>query len=184
MKDVPGQLEGIYEFGPFQLDPLSRTLTRDGVRVPLAPRLFDTLFHLVVNNGRLVPREELMRAVWPARTVEETSLGMAVSSLRTAMKQQGAADNLIITAPGRGYRFGARVTFRPASAPAADIAPAASPPAAQSPAAPAAVWRHCWRPGLRCAIAWPGMSRRRMPRQRLLPSRRRRIPLPCCRSPT
>jgi serine/threonine-protein kinase len=134
-------LEGIYEFGPFQLDPLSRTLTRDGVRVPLAPRLFDTLFHLVVNNGRLVPREELMRAVWPARTVEETSLGMAVSSLRTAMKQQGAADNLIITAPGRGYRFGARVTFRPASAPAADIAPAASPPAAQSPAAPAAARR-------------------------------------------
>jgi len=135
MKDVPDQLDGMYEFGPFRLDPLSRTLTRDGKRVALAPRLFDTLFHLVANHGRLVPRDELMRAVWPARTVEETSLGMAVSSLRTALKQQGAADDLIITAPGRGYRFGARVAFTPTSAP--DIEPASAVPPSPGRAAQA-----------------------------------------------
>jgi serine/threonine-protein kinase len=142
MRDVPPQLEGVYEFGPFRLDPISRTLSHAGTRVWLAPRLFDTLLHLVESRGRLVSRDELMQAVWPARTVDQTSLGMAVSSLRTALKQHGAADNLIITAPGRGYRFGARVTFTPHILPDPDPMPAALPAAAARPPPPAvAGWR-------------------------------------------
>jgi TolB-like protein/DNA-binding winged helix-turn-helix (wHTH) protein/Tfp pilus assembly protein PilF len=120
---------GIYAFERFQLDSISRTVTRDGVRVPLPARLFDTLLYLVEHAGRLVTRDELLAAVWPARTVEESSLSMAVSSLRTALKHHGAAENLIITATGRGYRFGAQVTFIPL--PARDdlrIASSAEPP--------------------------------------------------------
>jgi len=111
MRDEAIPLEGVYLFGSFRLDPVSRTLTHADETVKLAPRLFDTLYYLVQNNGRLVLREELMQAVWPARTVDGTSLGMAISSLRTVLKQCGAADTLIVTAPGRGYRFAARVKF-------------------------------------------------------------------------
>jgi len=139
-------LEGLYEFGAFRLDPIGRTLSHDGVHVALAPRLFDTLLHLVESHGRLVSREELMQAVWPARTVDHTSLGMAVSSLRTALKQHGAADNLIITAPGRGYRFGARVTFVPLPLPEpGDVAMAAAVPVPAAPGQPARAIRR-----------WPG----------------------------
>jgi serine/threonine-protein kinase len=130
--DAPARLAGIYCFEKFRLEPISRTLTRDGQRVPIAPRLFDTLLYLVENHARLVPREELMLAVWPARTVEDTSLGMAISSLRTALKQAGATESLIITAPGRGYHFGARVFFEPLPPPEAIREPVAPRPMPRS----------------------------------------------------
>jgi TolB-like protein/DNA-binding winged helix-turn-helix (wHTH) protein/tetratricopeptide (TPR) repeat protein len=135
--DAAAPPEGVYAFEQFQLDPISRTLTRDGVRVALPARLFDTLMYLVQHAGRLVPREELMAAIWPARTVEESSLSMAISNLRAALKQHGATENLIITASGRGYRFGAVVVFNPTArriepTPASTAEPAPAPPPAAS----------------------------------------------------
>ncbi len=44
--------QGIYRFGPFALDPVRRALTRDGVRIKLAERLFDVLLYLVASEGR------------------------------------------------------------------------------------------------------------------------------------
>jgi serine/threonine-protein kinase len=131
--DGPARSVGAYAFDRFQLDPVGRTLTCEGAPVRLAARLFDTLLYLVEHHGRLVERDELLRAVWPARTVDATSLGMAISSLRAALKPHGAAENLIVTAPGRGYRFGARVTIvpmqdRPASAADMALLPAAERP--------------------------------------------------------
>jgi DNA-binding winged helix-turn-helix (wHTH) protein len=41
--DVLFREKGTYRFGPFLLDPVRRTLLRDGDRVPLTARLFDTL---------------------------------------------------------------------------------------------------------------------------------------------
>jgi serine/threonine-protein kinase len=129
MMDGPIRPEGVYLFEQFRLDPVSRTLTRDGARVPLAARLFDTLLFLVESQGRLVSRHALMQAVWPARTVEDASVAMAISSLRTALKQHGAPENVIVTAPGRGYRFGCHVVFEPAPrAPAPETPPAPAAP--------------------------------------------------------
>ena len=123
--DSPIHQSGVYVFGAFRLDPIARELTQAGVRVHLAARLFDTLLYLVERHDRLVERDELLHGVWPARNVDESSLGRAISSLRQTLKSHGAADNLIVTAPGRGYRFGAPV--RVESTPPA-IVPAPSAP--------------------------------------------------------
>lgn len=40
-------VSGLYEFGPFCLDPVKRVLLRDGAPVPLTPKAFDTLQVLV-----------------------------------------------------------------------------------------------------------------------------------------
>jgi TolB-like protein/DNA-binding winged helix-turn-helix (wHTH) protein len=106
-----GKLDGLnhgYEvfcFSGFRLDPVSRTLLQNGVRVPLSARLFDTLLYLVKHHDRLVERGELCREIWSTHAVSEGNLGRAISSLRLALKSAGE-DYLIITAPGRGYRFG------------------------------------------------------------------------------
>lgn len=112
-------------FGSFRLDPVSRTLLQNGVRVHLAARLFDTLLYLVQHHDRLVERDELCRAIWSTHAVAEGNLGRAISSLRLALKSAGE-DGLIVTAPGRGYRFGVPVRWVPAGDPfAAGAAPAA-----------------------------------------------------------
>ena len=72
----------IYEFGPFRLDPAERRLTRGGRPVPLKGKAFDLLTVLVSNSGRLLSKDELMRALWPDRVVEENNLTVTMSALR------------------------------------------------------------------------------------------------------
>ncbi len=83
------------------------------------------------SDGELVERDALMRAVWPGRVVDENSIGRAVSSLRAALKEHGAPDSLIVTVPGRGYRFGAIASVEPRDA--APVLADTGPPVAPDP---------------------------------------------------
>ncbi len=102
---------------------------QNGVRLHLPARLFDTLLYLVQHHDRLVEREELARAVWSTHAVSEGNLGRAISSLRQALKNAGE-DSLIVTAPGRGYRFGVpvRMVTRHVPLPTPDPLPMPDPP--------------------------------------------------------
>ena len=63
------------EFGQFTLVPTEKRLLCDGTVVPLAPKVFDTLVLLVKNQGRLIEKEELLKALWPHSVVEESAHG-------------------------------------------------------------------------------------------------------------
>ena len=93
----------IWEFGSFRLDTAQRLLFRDGELVPLSRKAVEILVFLVVRQGQLVEKEELMRSVWPDAFVEESNLAVHISQLR---KTLGADDGYRIeTIPRRGYRF-------------------------------------------------------------------------------
>ncbi|MGD0734881.1 MAG: winged helix-turn-helix domain-containing protein [Terracidiphilus sp.] len=96
----------LYRFEGFELDTIKRTVARNGERVIVSPKAFEVLVYLVMNPGRLVTKEELMKAVWPDSFVEEGNLAQHISSLRKAF---GDKPDLIVTTPGRGYRFAAMV---------------------------------------------------------------------------
>ena len=130
--DVFTREMGVFAFGPFRLDPVRRALLRDGERVRLGARLFDTLLYLVENHDRLVERDELQLAVWPGRIVEEGNLGQAISALRKALQADASTESFIVTVAGRGYRFGAPVEFQPAlGAVSADLLSAPNRPGAR-----------------------------------------------------
>ena len=100
----------LYEFGPFRLDVSERLLLRrDGVRVPLTEKAFDTLVALVSRGGRLASKEELMAEVWPDAFVEENNLDKSISAIRQALGEKPSAPEYVETVRGRGYRFVARV---------------------------------------------------------------------------
>lgn len=96
----------IYRFDEFELDPASRTFWRNGAQIPLYPKAFEILIYLVANPGRVVTKEEVFKAVWPESFVEEGNLTQQVSFLRKALGDRSAC---IVTVPGRGYQFAARV---------------------------------------------------------------------------
>src|SRR5436305_2199117 len=99
-----------YEFGDFRLDTVKRQLLRRGGQtVPLTPRVFDTLLYLVRHPGKVLGKDELMRAVWPDAVVEENNLNQNVSTLRRALGESRGEHRYILTVPGRGYRFVAEV---------------------------------------------------------------------------
>lgn len=101
----------IYEFGPFRLDIAERRLTRGGRPVPLTGKAFDLLTVLVSNSGRLLSKDELMRALWPGRIVEENNLTVTMSTVRKALRDsKEAGSRYVETVPGVGYRFDAVVS--------------------------------------------------------------------------
>ncbi len=100
----------LYEFGEFRLNATERLLQRQGVEVPLPPKVFDLLLALVENHGHVVTKEQLLNQVWPDTFVEETNLKVYVSTLRKALDDSGEGAKFIETLTKRGYRFAAPVT--------------------------------------------------------------------------
>jgi DNA-binding winged helix-turn-helix (wHTH) protein len=99
----------IYEFGPFVLDTVQHLLVRQQEPVALTPKTYDTLLVLVENRGRMLSKDELIKALWPESFVEESNLAVQISMLRKVL---GNEHRYIVTVPGRGYRFDAAVKER------------------------------------------------------------------------
>ncbi|WP_458095166.1 ATP-binding protein [Roseomonas sp. WA12] len=99
-----------FAFGPFRLLPDRRSLASEGREVPIRGRAFDLLLALVERRDRVVPKDELLEAVWPGRVVEEGNLTVHVAGLRKLL-----GSGIIATLSGRGYRFVAPVTEIPAA---------------------------------------------------------------------
>lgn len=95
----------LHRIGPFELDEDGRSLTLRGAAQKIQPRVFDLLAYLVRNAGRVVPKDELMDALWPDLTVTEASLQRAVSLARSALAT-GGLENTIRSYVRHGYRFG------------------------------------------------------------------------------
>jgi TolB-like protein/Flp pilus assembly protein TadD len=106
---VPHPLPQFYEFGPFRVDASKRLLARDGAPVPLTPKVFDTLVHLVQHSGTAIGKDELMRAIWPDTVVEENNLNQNISILRRILGDGRSDHRYIATVPGYGYQFVAEV---------------------------------------------------------------------------
>jgi DNA-binding winged helix-turn-helix (wHTH) protein/tetratricopeptide (TPR) repeat protein len=111
------QGHGVYEFGPFRLDPEERMLMGKGQAVALTPKGFDLLLALVRNAGHVVTKEELLREVWPDTFVEENNLTVNISALRKVLGEGASDQRYIQTAPRRGYRFAANVRLSVACGP-------------------------------------------------------------------
>ena len=101
----------IYEFGGFTLNARRRTLAdRNGDRVPLKPKVFETLLYLVEHAGELQSKHDLLQAIWPNVVVEENNLNQHISKLRRILREAPGEHRFIVTETGRGYRFVAEVT--------------------------------------------------------------------------
>ena len=110
----------LYEFGPFVLDTVQHVLLRERQPVAVTPKTYDALLVLVKNSGRMLTKEELMKAVWPDSFVEESNLTQQISTIRKTLGESPGEDLYIVTVAGRGYRFSAAVNTRAKPGPRGD----------------------------------------------------------------
>jgi DNA-binding winged helix-turn-helix (wHTH) protein len=89
-------------FDNFVIYPREQQLRVDGQPVKIGMRAFELLMVLVERNGHLVSKDELLELVWPKMVVEENTLQVHISALRKLL-----GPDVIVTVPGRGYRFAA-----------------------------------------------------------------------------
>jgi predicted ATPase/DNA-binding winged helix-turn-helix (wHTH) protein len=124
-------LDAAFRFSRFTLFPARRQLLLDGAPVALGARAFDLLHVLAVRRDRTVTKSELLDLVWPDVVVEEGNLHVQVSALRKIL-----GERVIVTVPGRGYRFVAPLSEEPTVAlqpKAAQASPAPRLPPQPSP---------------------------------------------------
>jgi TolB-like protein/DNA-binding winged helix-turn-helix (wHTH) protein len=101
-------VEKPYGFAGYTLDLRQGCLRAGDREIELRPKSFALLRYLVENAGRLVPKDELVTALWPNVVVTDESLTRCVSDVRLAIHDNG--QHIIKTVPRRGYMLAAAVS--------------------------------------------------------------------------
>jgi TolB-like protein/Tfp pilus assembly protein PilF len=91
--------------GPFQIDPATQVVHRDGQLLPLGQKAALLLTALFRRPGEVLTKTELMDAAWSDVAVEESNLTVQIASLRKALGQTANGTEWIVTVPRVGYRF-------------------------------------------------------------------------------
>ncbi len=80
------------------IDEARFEIRRNGIAIQVEPKVFDLIRLLAQSAGRVVSRDELLRALWPGQRVTDASLRRAVGEARRALGSRGR----IQTLPRRG----------------------------------------------------------------------------------
>lgn len=94
-------------FDQFEVDLGSKELRKWGLRVPVQEQPFHLLRLLLEAEGKVVNRQQLRDALWPADTFVdfEHSVNVAIGKLRLALGDSPDDPKYIETLPKQGYRF-------------------------------------------------------------------------------
>lgn len=112
---MQGDGAGTIGIAGFVFDPrIQKLRDRSGARVALRPQTLAVAHCLACRPDRLVPRDDLMRAVWPAVVVTDHSLAQCIKEIRHALNDSG--HRIVSTEPKRGYRLAGRLPAAPVRA--------------------------------------------------------------------
>jgi TolB-like protein len=90
-----------FRFESFTLDLDRLCLRGPAGEVELRRKSFEVVRYLLEHAGRVVTKEELIKAVWPNVTVSDESLAQCISEIRRAVGDD--SQRIIKTVPRRGY---------------------------------------------------------------------------------
>jgi two-component system alkaline phosphatase synthesis response regulator PhoP len=97
-----------YQFDDVDLNFESGAVTKGGVAINLASKELELLRYLIDRRGTVVPREELLEAVWEYQPgVSSRTIDVHVAWLRQKLEDTPQTPRHIHTVRGVGYRFSA-----------------------------------------------------------------------------
>ena len=85
----------------------ARTVHKDGQAIELAPKEFDLLVALIRQDGAIISRTDLMKAVWGhSAAVVSRTVDTHIAELRRKLGDHSENSPLIVTVRKAGYRIG------------------------------------------------------------------------------
>jgi two-component system, OmpR family, phosphate regulon response regulator OmpR len=103
---VAAEQGALYRFGIFQLDLNSRTLSRDGVEIPLTAGEFNLLRIFAEHPNRVLNRDHLMDLMKGyERSPFDRSIDVRVTRLRRKIETDPSVPEYVRTVWGEGYLF-------------------------------------------------------------------------------
>lgn len=98
-----------FRFSGRLLDACLGELRSYGRPVALESRAMKALVYLIRHRSRVVPRWELILAVWEGTHVSDNALSRVISRIRSALRDHERPHRFLFTSYGKGYRFVAPV---------------------------------------------------------------------------
>jgi adenylate cyclase len=95
----------LLKFDSFSIDLEAIRIVGEGGPVEVEPQVFALITLLASNPGRLVSHDEIIEKVWHGRIVSDSAIASRVAAARKALGDDGAAQRIIKTVRGRGFRF-------------------------------------------------------------------------------
>lgn len=93
-------------FGPLVVDPQRKEVFLNGMEIPLTPREFQILHHLILHQGILVRKGELIDVLQDeSEPIGDDNLKVHVHALRCKLDDRASHPRFIETIRGLGYRF-------------------------------------------------------------------------------
>ena len=97
-------LPPLLDLGAVRVDLAGHRILRDGIEVPMKPKVFELLAFLLRNAGQVVSRDQLLERVWGYDYAGETrTVDVHVHWLRSAIEADPARPMLVQTVRGIGY---------------------------------------------------------------------------------
>ena len=95
-----------YSFGDVELNFRTYEATKSGRSVDLSPREFDTLKYLIVHEGDVVTRDQLLEIVWGYNAFPLTrTVDNHIAKLRHKLESSPSDPRHILTVHRVGYKF-------------------------------------------------------------------------------
>jgi DNA-binding winged helix-turn-helix (wHTH) protein len=99
----------VFRFADVEVRERDFSINRAGKKLPLEPKAYKVLQFLLHNPGRVIPKDEILDAVWNDCEVSESSLTRSIAMLRRLLGDDVREPRYIATVPTVGYRFVAEV---------------------------------------------------------------------------
>src|SRR5215813_2505566 len=105
------ELQRFLSFGTFTVDLKREELFKDGTRIKLPGKVYQTLVALLERAGEVVSREDLRAKLWPEGTHVnyDANVNTTVNKLRLALGDSPDKPIYVETIPRQGYSFVATV---------------------------------------------------------------------------
>ncbi|HPI96552.1 MAG TPA: winged helix-turn-helix domain-containing protein [Gammaproteobacteria bacterium] len=100
-----GQIIHIYSFLDFVLKPDELSLYHKKNRLELGLKGYKLLVTLVENQGKLVPKDDLIASAWNSQIVTDGTLNKQIERIRLALSEFYPEEPVIETVRGIGYKF-------------------------------------------------------------------------------
>ena len=94
-----------YRFADFEVREPELRVIRSGEPLAIEPKAFRVLLYLLRHAGHLVPKDELLTAVWGDTAVTDNSLTRVIALLRRLLDDDPRNPRFIETVSTGGYRF-------------------------------------------------------------------------------
>jgi two-component system KDP operon response regulator KdpE len=105
-RHAPAEAMPAFHAKDFSVDFETRRVTAGGEVIHLAPKEFEVLKQLMMQQGKPVTHRRLLQTVWGPEYGEETeNLRVVINQLRKKIEKDPARPKYILTEPWIGYRF-------------------------------------------------------------------------------